>query len=131
MLENEAADLDLPEDLCAEALSMAREVLKSDTIKRALKSDAYYKEVPFAVKDGSSLLEGKIDVLFAEGDAVYLVDFKTDRVAGKDVKARAEHYRPQAEAYARAVRTATGTRALQSMFFFLYPREAVLTRQSP
>lgn len=128
LAEDEAAGLDLPEEKSTEASDMVLESLKSETMKRILKSDAYYKEVPFAVKGGGASLEGKIDVLFLEGDDIYVLDFKTDRVSGKDIKARAEHYRPQAEAYARAVEAACGRPPREVIFFFLHPMECVQIR---
>ena len=107
---------------------MVLESFKSETMKRILKSDAYYKELPFAVKEGAASLEGKIDVLFLEKGDIYVLDFKTDRVSGKDIKARAEHYRPQAEAYSRAVEATCGRPPREVIFFFLRPMECVRIR---
>jgi ATP-dependent exoDNAse (exonuclease V) beta subunit len=125
LAEDEAAGLDLSEDRAEEATQMVLESLKSETMKRIIKSDAYYKELPFAVREGSTSLEGKIDVLFLEKGDIYVLDFKTDRVSGKDIKARAEHYRPQAEAYARAVEATCGRPPREVIFFFLRPMEPV------
>jgi len=119
LAEDVASSLDLPEAPSAEAAKMVLEALKSETIKRILDSDTYYKEVPFAVEDAGALLEGKIDVLSIEGPAIHVLDFKTDRVSGREIEARAEHYRPQAEAYARAVRASGGVQS-EVVFFFLH-----------
>ncbi len=124
LAEDGTASLDLPEDRAAEASRMVLESLKSETLKRILKADAYYKEVPFAVRDGDTVLEGKIDVLFLEGDEIYVVDFKTDRVSPEEVSPRASHYRPQAEAYARAVQAACGRPPREVILYFLHVMQA-------
>jgi len=70
-----------------------------------------WRERPFAVRDGDTILSGTIDrlvVLFdgARPIAADVLDFKTDRVPGADpqaVQQRIEFYRPQLEAYRCAV----------------------------
>ncbi len=50
------------------------------------------------------LLQGVVDCWFVEEDGtVTVVDFKTDRVSENTVKSRAEDYRPQLDAYTRAL----------------------------
>lgn len=70
-----------------------------------------WRERPFAVRDGDAILRGTIDrlVVLCDGDAPVaadVLDFKTDSVAADDpqgIEARVEEYRPQLEAYRRAV----------------------------
>lgn len=70
-----------------------------------------WAERSFVVSDGKRLLKGKFDrAVFQTDDqgqatAAHLIDFKTDHVAaGSDALAhRAETYRPQVEAYRRAL----------------------------
>jgi ATP-dependent exoDNAse (exonuclease V) beta subunit len=70
-----------------------------------------FRERPFAVRDSDAILSGQIDrlVLLYDADqlvAADVVDYKTDALAAGDpqaVAARAEIYRPQLEAYRRAV----------------------------
>jgi ATP-dependent exoDNAse (exonuclease V) beta subunit len=65
----------------------------------------------FLVRDGATFLNGSLDrvVWLGEGDrtvAADVIDFKTDAIAPGDetaLAARTEHYRPQMEAYHRAV----------------------------
>jgi len=74
-------------------------------------AEKLWAERSFVVPDGKRLLKGKFDrVVLAVNDsgqatAAHLIDFKTDRVAeGSDALAqRVESYRPQAEAYRRAL----------------------------
>ena len=55
------------------------------------------------------LLQGVVDCWFEEADGtVTVVDFKTDRVTEQTVEARAREYRPQLEAYSRALSQALG-----------------------
>lgn len=68
----------------------------------------------FAVRDGDRLSTGSIDrlVLLSRGNllvAAEVIDFKTDRIENDEqLKARVAHYRPQLEAYRRAVSAMTG-----------------------
>ena len=70
-----------------------------------------HNERSFVVPDSSGMLSGTIDrlVLICQGDrllAADIVDFKTDRMDFQDPAAiaqRTAHYRPQIEAYRRAV----------------------------
>ena len=49
------------------------------------------------------LLQGVIDAWFDNGDGVTVVDFKSDRIVPGGEAARAEEYRPQLEAYSKAL----------------------------
>jgi ATP-dependent helicase/nuclease subunit A len=66
-------------------------------------------EVPFLRRDGDVLLEGVIDRLVTIRDngqvvSAHIVDWKTDAVApGSGLDERVDHYRPQVDAYRRAV----------------------------
>ncbi|MEN6406664.1 MAG: UvrD-helicase domain-containing protein [Thermoguttaceae bacterium] len=70
-----------------------------------------WRERPFAVREGDAILSGSIDRLVTLQDAdrvaaAEVVDFKSDVIAEDDpraVDARSEIYRPQMEAYRRAV----------------------------
>jgi ATP-dependent exoDNAse (exonuclease V) beta subunit len=69
------------------------------------------REWPFLVREGDRILSGQIDrlVVWYDGDrplAADVIDFKTDRLAADNPAAladRVEHYRPQLEAYRRAL----------------------------
>lgn len=75
-----------------------------------------WRERPFAVADGDAILSGSIDrlVISYDGDrptAADVIDFKTDAVfldSPQALAERIEHYRPQLEAYRRAVCELTG-----------------------
>jgi ATP-dependent exoDNAse (exonuclease V) beta subunit len=75
-----------------------------------------YRERPFAVREGNTIVSGTIDrlVVCSEGStpvAADILDFKTDRVSADDsgaIARRVEFYRPQMQAYARAVASMFG-----------------------
>lgn len=93
----------------------------SEAVVRELMSQPFTLEVqrerPFIVRDGGALLEGAIDrlvVLRQGGRAVAadILDFKTDNLPNAEAANRAnEFYRPQLEAYRRAVMQLTGLSA--------------------
>ena len=90
-----------------------RAALSRSTVAEGAESLA---EVPFLVRDGEALMEGIIDrlVLTRDGDRITsatILDYKTDVVAQGDDEAlsgRVEHYRPQIDAYRRAVASLYG-----------------------
>lgn len=66
------------------------------------------RELSFLHRRRDSLMEGIIDRLVLVGEneryeSAEILDFKTDRVDGPEILSRTEYYRPQLEAYLRAV----------------------------
>lgn len=49
------------------------------------------------------LLQGVVDAWFVEEDGITILDFKSDRITPGGERARAEEYRPQLEAYQKAL----------------------------
>ena len=83
----------------------------------------YYKE---AGPEEEVLLQGVVDCWFTEADgAVTVVDFKTDRVTEATVERRAEDYRPQLDAYTRALSQAAGVRVRRRCLWFFSVGRAV------
>lgn len=72
------------------------------------------------------LLQGVVDCWFTEADGtVTVVDFKTDRVFGDDVERRAGDYRPQLDAYTRALAQAAGVSVKRRYLWFFSVGHAV------
>ncbi len=71
------------------------------------------------------MLQGVVDCWFREADGtVTVVDFKTDAVTEKNVMKRAESYRPQLEAYTRALSEVMGEPVSRRvLWFFAVGRE--------
>ncbi len=65
------------------------------------------------------LLQGVIDAWFEEGETITVVDFKSDRVAPGQERAKAEEYRPQLAAYSLALSAILGKPVgRQALWFF-------------
>ena len=72
------------------------------------------------------LLQGVVDCWFIEKDgAATVVDFKTDRVTESTVLSRAGDYRPQLDAYTRALSQAAGVRVAHRCLWFFSIGRAV------
>ena len=71
------------------------------------------------------LLQGVVDCCFETGDGLVVVDFKTDRVSGGETALRAEHYRPQLEAYSAALERVLEKPVVRRVLYFLTPGETV------
>ena len=72
------------------------------------------------------LLQGVVDCWFTEMDGgVTVVDFKTDRVDEYTVERRAEDYRPQLDAYTRALSQAAGVAVKRRCLWFFSVGRAV------
>lgn len=107
------AYVDDPEGNIPESL---KAIVKHDAIRAAMtrrfgSSEELWRERSFIVAEEDRLLRGTFDRVVidrsADGQATaaHLIDFKTDRVdaESKALKARVEGYRPQVEAYRRAL----------------------------
>ncbi|MDL2289127.1 PD-(D/E)XK nuclease family protein, partial [Oscillospiraceae bacterium OttesenSCG-928-F05] len=96
---------------------------KSGHVRREFKfsllepAERYY---PACAGTGDTvLLQGVCDLFFEEAAGLVIVDFKSDRVTEATQAARAENYRPQLEAYARALEEITGKPvAARALYFF-------------
>ncbi len=111
-----------PEDIDRQ-LADFRAMLAHPNISPLLKRSAYDKfsgtarkmetERPIAIRDGDRILAGNIDRLVTVYDndrpiAADIIDFKTDAIAAGDnkaLKSKVEFYRPQIQAYRKAVAT--------------------------
>ena len=71
------------------------------------------------------LLQGVIDCWFAEGDGLTVLDFKSDRIRPGGEGIRAEEYRPQLEAYSRALERVLEKTVTRRALYFLAAGETV------
>ena len=87
-----------------------RSVLESPSVKAAVATGKYWREVFVAVPVGERVLEGFIDLLYEDADGeLVVVDYKTDGVRNEaDADEAVGRYRLQAAAYALAVSTLAG-----------------------
>ena len=112
--------------------------LRSDLAARIRKSKQVEREYRFSLlrpvrdfssldADDSVLLQGVVDCFFEEDGELVVVDFKTDRIGRTQIEERAEHYRPQLEAYSMALMRVMGKKVREKvLYFFSVGEEKVL-----
>ncbi len=105
-----------------EARGIADAFLRSPVARRAVASGTARTEVPFLMRvdapSGPAILRGAIDLLFVEGDACVVVDYKTDleRTPGA--------YGAQVSAYMEAARELCGKPRAEGILYWLRSGEA-------
>lgn len=110
--------------------------LRSDLAARIRKSKQVEREYRFSLlrpvrdfssldADDSVLLQGVVDCFFEEDGELVVVDFKTDHVSRAQLDERAEHYRPQLEAYSMALMRVMGKKVKEKVLYFFSAREEV------
>ena len=103
--------------------------LRSDLAARIRKSKQVEREYRFSLlrpvrdfssldADDSVLLQGVVDCFFEEDGELVVVDFKTDHVSCAQLDERAEHYRPQLEAYSMALTRVMGKKVKEKVLYF-------------
>ena len=102
---------------------LAGEIRKSSRVLReyrfTLLVDARRYD-PAAAEGETILLQGVVDCCFESGAGLTVVDFKTDHVHGEAALAeRAEHYRPQLEAYSLALEQVLERPVERRVLYFL------------
>lgn len=88
--------------------ALMRQMKQSEEVRREFKFSVLvpagdYLPEAAELPDEEVLLQGVVDCLFATPDGYVIVDFKTDRIRPGEENERAERYRPQLDAYRRAV----------------------------
>ena len=81
----------------------------ASTLVREAFAGEYWRESFVGTVEDDVVLEGIIDLLFRRPDGTLgVIDYKTDAVPDSALDSRVVYYRPQLEAYRRAVAAATG-----------------------
>jgi ATP-dependent helicase/nuclease subunit A len=83
------------------------------------------REIPFLMPWHGQIMEGVIDLLYERSGALYIADYKTDRVTRKDLRLVSQRYRQQAEIYLRAVRQSLQRDIAAFKLIFLRLGEAI------
>jgi ATP-dependent helicase/nuclease subunit A len=97
----------------AAATVVVSAVLRHALMARARASTVVKRETPVSwVDEDGTLIEGVLDLAFDEGDAMVVVDFKTDY----ELAAGETRYRAQLQQYVHAVTRATGRGASGVLF---------------
>lgn len=107
----------------AEEIRRGEHVLREYPFTLLMEARAYD---PLAGEEDAMLLQGVVDCCFETAAGLTVVDFKTDRVeTAEEVQARAEHYRPQLEAYSRALEQVLEKPVARRVLYFLHPGKTV------
>ena len=109
--------------------SLADEIRAGSNVLReyrfTLLVDASFYD-PAASAGDEMLLQGVVDCCFETEQGITVVDFKTDRVfREEDLARRAEEYRPQLEAYSRALAQVLEKPVVRRVLYFLAPGREV------
>jgi ATP-dependent helicase/nuclease subunit A len=111
--------------LADEVTARVHHALMADLVARAGTTGRYWREVYVVSRDGERYVEGYIDLLVETPDGLVVVDYKTDRVTSDAERAvKAEHYRPQLRAYARALSQVPDLTVASGSLLFLSPSGA-------
>jgi len=115
-------------DDTADVVSMCRACLGSPSVKRAVELGIWWREVPFVInhaRDGeaaerAALTNGRVDLVFRDGDELVVIDYKTDKDVTKETaEAYAKkHHAGQGEVYAQGLATATGLKVREVAFVY-------------
>jgi len=117
-------------------------LFSSEIGKRILKAAYIKREFPFTLLcparelipgggDDEVLLQGVVDCFIEEDGMMTVIDYKTDAVAEEDVPQRAEFYKGQLFAYARALGRITGKPVKECVLYFLRPKTAFFLPPPP
>ena len=111
----------LLESPLAQRIRQAEKVLRE--YRFTLLVDARRYE-PAAAPEDKVLLQGVVDCCFRDEAGLHVVDFKTDRVKGEALQARAQLYRPQLTAYSEALTRVLGEPVTERVLYFLHTGQA-------
>ena len=129
-----------PEEAAAVEIEKVLNFYRSALGQRALASNLARRETPFnfickasevlsGIADDSEeemMVQGIIDLYFAEGDELVLVDYKTDYIDAENRQNKIDSYRIQIQLYKRALESILHKRVKESYLYFLSSNEAVL-----
>ena len=115
---------------------MVARFLGSPLAERIRQADRVWREYRFALLTDAALydeavsgeellLQGVVDCAFETPQGLTVVDFKTDRITPEETAARAEHYRPQLEAYALALGKVLEKEVTEKVLYFFHTDSTV------
>ena len=139
-----AADLDELDDLddvaraqaavegvpgeAASVAAHARSARESEAVREALAAPRRWRELYVGAPVEGVTVEGFCDLVHRDGDGLVVVDYKTDRLAGRTPEEAVARYHPQIAAYALALESALGIPVRRGRFVLTAtPRVAEVT----
>ena len=127
----------IADDVCKEGaitgdlpdvIAMCRACLDSPSVRRAIELGSFWREVPFVVTHAANgdpperapLTNGRVDLVYRDGNELVVVDYKTDKDVQKDTAEQyaLKHHGGQGEVYANGLGTATGLPVREVVFVY-------------
>ncbi len=100
--------------------ALTRSALASRTVREAVATHDYRREMYVATRVEGHTLEGYVDLVYRTNDGLVVVDYKTDAWRDEsDLDAKVARYRLQGASYALALEAATGEPVARCVFVFL------------
>jgi ATP-dependent helicase/nuclease subunit A len=99
-------------------LRSASRVWREIPFTYGMEASAVYPDVDDPLAGETVIIQGVIDCLFAEGDGLVLVDYKTDVLQGKSAAEAAENHRFQVGKYSEAVQKILGLPVKEAYVYF-------------
>jgi ATP-dependent exoDNAse (exonuclease V) beta subunit len=91
---------------------------ESEAYKKLCSVKIIGRELPFVDSlPENGVMRGAIDLLYEQEGKLVVADYKTNKLDGRSMKQLVEHFRPQGEAYQRAVKRALGRDAEFELIF--------------
>jgi len=104
-----------------EVARLVERALALPVAARARSARRVLREVPFAMTEGDTLVEGFIDAVVESSEGLEIVDWKTDDVSAGEVESRLAAYRLQAGLYVLGLERATGQVVSHLTYAFIRP----------
>ncbi len=98
---------------------LVRRALESDAAQRARSARRALREVPFAMAEGDTVVEGFVDMVIETPDGLEIVDWKTDDIPKARVPDRMREYELQAGLYVLGLEAATGRPVARVTYVFV------------
>jgi ATP-dependent exoDNAse (exonuclease V) beta subunit len=100
--------------------ALARSALASATVREAVASNDYRREMYVATRVDDHTVEGYVDLVYRTPQGLVVVDYKTDAWNDElDLDVKIARYRLQGASYALALEAATGEPVTRCVFLFL------------
>jgi len=129
LLTEAAVEMELADEVDLPALAAAlddalRRFRDHELCSRLAGARQVFRELDFVLACPPAVMRGQIDLLFQDdAGGWHVVDYKSDRVEGAELAARAEEYALQLLLYAAAARRHVGERPGDATLYFLRPGE--------
>ncbi|MGR3311588.1 MAG: UvrD-helicase domain-containing protein [Candidatus Brocadiales bacterium] len=90
--------------------------------ERIRASQKIERELPFVFNYKGSLIRGRIDLVFGNGNNSYtILDYKSNNIGEKEIEAHVKHYELQMQLYANALESIYGHSPKEATLYFLVP----------